>query len=94
MLRREVKKIPTALVKCKLPLNPEGFRFAKLLESGNVFSPIKVDLMRDGTYRLRDGRHRTLAHLLNGRTHILAQVSRSIKEFNEPTRGKEVVTDP
>jgi hypothetical protein len=39
--------------------------------------PIRVQALADGTYRIEDGRHRVVAHLIAGRPDVPAVVSRS-----------------
>jgi hypothetical protein len=40
-------------------------KYSKLLESGAIFPPIEV-YFYNGKYIVRDGNHRTMAHLVTG----------------------------
>jgi len=40
------------------------------LSNGGVVPPIKLTLREDGTYKIRDGRHRVMAYKLLGRREI------------------------
>ena len=48
--------------------------FAVALERGDDIPPIRVNALGDGTYVVKEGRHRTLAHRLIGYTQIWAVV--------------------
>lgn len=44
--------------------NPEKVaKYAKLIDAGSIFPPIEV-YFHNGKYIVRDGNHRTMAHLL------------------------------
>lgn len=62
----------------RMPINEITFRYAKDLENGSIFPAIKVAKRMDGTFEIRDGRHRLLAHKLTGRRKILARYSKRI----------------
>lgn len=76
-MNREIKLIPVHQIKYdKLPVNSAGLSTVRWLEKGNVNAkPIKVIAHKDGSYRLRDGRHRLLGHKLLGEKLIKAVVS-------------------
>ncbi len=68
------------------------------IENGVEIYPIRVNALGDGTYTIKDGRHRVQAHILAGFTEIIAVIEntsdrikrllRSIFGFLSPlTRG-------
>lgn len=76
-MTREIVLMPIgAIAMDRWPHKPKTLDYAKALEEGAEFPPIKVHFW-DGRWRIRDGRHRLLAHKLCGRTHIL--VRRAVK---------------
>lgn len=71
---RVVRAIPvTQVVYDRLPLNPTGLATTQALADGVEMPPIHVEVLPNGRYKVRDGRHRLLAHKLLGKTHILAR---------------------
>lgn len=48
----------------------KAFKYAKLMEQGITFPPIRVHRNSDGTYQIRNGMHRTIAAKLCGLTII------------------------
>lgn len=70
---REVVLMPIDAIKMdRWPHDQKTLKYAVILAFGVEFPPIKVHL-RDGRWCISDGRHRLLAHKLNGRTHILVK---------------------
>ena len=70
-----LKHVPLCLVDHgKLPLNPDGLATAIAMKNGVVMPPIKLERKSNGRYILKDGRHRFLAHKLNGKKTIWANV--------------------
>ncbi len=59
----------------RVKVNKKVFKYAKALEDGDVFPPIKIALRQDGKFHLKDGRHRISASLLCGRETIRAKYS-------------------
>jgi ParB-like chromosome segregation protein Spo0J len=72
MTREEVLMPIAAIAMDRWPHQPKTLEYAKALEAGAVFPPIKVHF-HAGRWRIGDGRHRLLAHKLCGRTHILVR---------------------
>jgi ParB-like chromosome segregation protein Spo0J len=73
---REIREIPISCVRMdRYPLNPTMIGLLTHMSSGGTVPPIKVALRGDGTYEIRDGRHRVLAHKLLGMKHIRCIVS-------------------
>lgn len=74
---RITERIPVAAIQTdRLPrFGSRSYRiameYARLMEQGAVFPPIKVMVVGDG-WRIRDGRHRLLAHMVLGRPLIEA----------------------
>lgn len=54
------------------PVRVEELR--REIEGGLDMTPIRVNALGDGTYVVRDGRHRIEAHIAAGISHILALV--------------------
>ncbi len=44
------------------------------IEEGMEMHPIRVNALGDGTYTIKDGRHRTMAHIIAGFSQILAYI--------------------
>lgn len=59
----------------------EALRFA--LESGEDITPIRANRMEDGTYAVKDGRHRVAAHQAAGMTQIWAVVENIMRWFQQ-----------
>lgn len=57
----------------------ETLRF--LLESGEYLPPIRVNKLEDGTYTVKDGRHRIAAHRAAGMFQIWAVVENIMRPF-------------
>lgn len=69
---RVIKDIPISnIVVDRIPLN-RTLGLVKHLEQGGTVPPIKVEY-KDGTYILKDGRHRVAAYKLLGRRFISAK---------------------
>lgn len=51
----------------------KAFYYAKLMESGTKFPPIRVHQNKDGSFKIRNGMHRTIAAKLCGK-EILAEI--------------------
>jgi hypothetical protein len=72
----QLVEIERILFKKNVPagMNPLSImHFAYLYRSSNEdMDPIELIKMRDGYYRLDDGRHRTIGSLIAGRTLILS----------------------
>jgi hypothetical protein len=62
----------------------EALRF--LLESGEYIPPIRVNKLEDGTYTIKDGRHRVAAHRRAGMTQIWAIVENVMRPL-QPLRA-------
>lgn len=78
---RHEREIDVALVDFdKLPLNRSTFELCVFLEGGGDVPPIHVAQDGYGRFKIRDGRHRLLAHKLTGRTKIMAR-------YGEHNRG-------
>lgn len=72
--KRKIREVPLGqIVYDSLPLNPTGFATAMALRMGVSMPPVKLQDLGDGRFRLLDGRHRYLAHKLNGRKTIRAR---------------------
>lgn len=70
------KEIPIELIQMdRWRLRPKAFKYAKLMECGVEFPPIKVARRANGLFEIRDGRHRMTAHKLLGKKVILAKFS-------------------
>lgn len=65
----------SSIVIDSLPINPEGFATAIAIKQGVAMPPILVTKKLDGSYVLRDGRHRVIGHKLNGLKTIKAIIS-------------------
>ena len=57
--------------------------FRKLIEEGVELPPIHVCALGDGSYVVRDGRHRIQAHLEAGIGFIYARIENSIDRFKK-----------
>lgn len=67
--------------------------YARLIHEGVRFPAIKVALRPDGTYEIRDGRHRWAAGQLAGRDTILVRHStRPLKDMRPPLREATTAT--
>lgn len=53
-----------------LPFDKKTLQYAKALEKGAKFPPIKIQHVGSGIWKVKDGRHRYLAHKLNGEKKI------------------------
>ena len=60
------------------PLNPSVLGLIDHLDSGGSVPPIKVASLKDGTFLIRDGRHRVTASKLLGWKTIKAKYSTRI----------------
>ncbi len=60
--------------KTRLPVNRASFNLARFLYRNELDKPIRVKLLKNGQYRVKDGRHRITAHKLLGRPAILADI--------------------
>ena len=56
----------------KFSIDKKTFKFAKLMEEGVKFPPIHLQLLENGMFKIRDGRHRATSVKLNGKNQILA----------------------
>jgi len=73
---RTIQKIPIHLIDVdRLPLEPTSLQYANAIRKGNIFPPIKVAKLKNGRFKILDGRHRFLAHKLNGKQFIIAKFS-------------------
>ncbi len=57
----------------KVDRHPINLRTLLLLEDikkNGLFKPIKVQCLGNGSYKIKDGRHRITAHKLLGKTNI------------------------
>lgn len=73
---RVTMKIPIAQIQMdRFPLNPSTLALIKHYEKGGSVPPIKVSFLKNGNYRIKDGRHRITASKLLGREEILATFS-------------------
>jgi hypothetical protein len=61
------------LVIDRMPLNPATLSCANAILEGVEMPPIKVQALPDGRWKVRDGRHRAVAHKLTGKARILAK---------------------
>ena len=59
----------------RYPLNPSTLSLIEYLKKGGEVPPIKVAKLKNGNYRILDGRHRVTASKLLGRKLILGKVS-------------------
>ena len=55
--------------------------FAYAIERGDDIPPIRVNALGDGTFVVKEGRHRTLAHRMVGMTQIWAIVENIIRRL-------------
>lgn len=53
----------------------------RALEEGADVPPIRANLMEDGTFTVKDGRHRLAAHKLAGMAQIWAVVENIMRRF-------------
>lgn len=74
----------------KPPLDAKTLEFAKLIESGYIFPPIKVERLANGAYKLLDGRHRFYGHKLAGKDTI----SVTVGVPQDPSQFKPLVHGP
>lgn len=58
------------------------------IECGEEILPIKVFELGDGTYVVRDGRHRIKAHLEAGVHYIAAMVENSLRKITEEIKRR------
>lgn len=68
----------------RIPLDEKSLNFAILLRQRgrNTFPAIKLAKKSNGRFSIRDGRHRWLAHKLNGESKIYAKFSlKPLKEL-------------
>ena len=73
---KPIKEIPLGqIIIDRLPLNLEGLSTALAVHNGLSMPPIKVITRFNGKYKIKDGRHRYLAHKLNGKKTIMAIIS-------------------
>tara|TARA_Y100000310_G_scaffold71589_1_gene67459 strand:+ start:949 stop:1212 length:264 start_codon:yes stop_codon:yes gene_type:complete len=59
----------------RLPLNSTGLDTTHALINGIEMPPIKIQNLGKGRFRIKDGRHRYLAHMLTNQKTILAKFS-------------------
>lgn len=59
----------------RLPINPVVLGLIAFMKAGGEVPPVKLQKMFNGRYKLKDGRHRFLAHKLLGRVAILSKYS-------------------
>jgi len=72
-MKREIKELPICSIMCRnYPHDTKTLEYALLLRCGGQFPPIKVYRRKKGGFVIKDGRHRFLAHKLNGRRKISA----------------------
>ncbi len=81
---KQVKYIYISNIKFdNIPLNPQTLDLAMKIYNKqldpNSLPPIKVMLLDNGQYLIRDGRHRVTAFKLNGLDRIKAYVYKPIK---------------
>lgn len=55
--------------------------FASAIECGDDIPPIRVNALGDGTFVVKEGRHRVLAHRMAGMTQIWAIVENIIRRL-------------
>lgn len=73
---RQVKEINICNIrKCFIPLTPATLSLTKFIGGGGQVTPINLQYMGDGSYSVKDGRHRLAAYKLLGYTKIFAKVS-------------------
>jgi uncharacterized ParB-like nuclease family protein len=75
MRKLEFIKMSTIMID-HLPLNPTGLATTVAMMEGVKMPPIKVVQLEDGRNKIKDGRHRYLAHKLLGKETIWAKVSK------------------
>lgn len=56
------------------------------IENGAEIHPIRVNALGDGTYTIKDGRHRLRAHILAGFSEILAVVENTADRIKQLLR--------
>jgi hypothetical protein len=79
---RTIKMIPICQIDIdRLPIGRVSLGYANNVCSGSHFPPIKVARLNNGRYKILDGRHRYLAHMLNDKKYIKAKFS--LKYYEE-----------
>ena len=53
----------------------KAFKYAKLMEQGEEFPPVRLHLKKDNTFVLKNGMHRIIASRLCGKDLILAEIA-------------------
>lgn len=77
------KEIPVHLIKIdRFPLEKKSLDYANLMLKGVKFPPIKVAKDKNGSFQIRDGRHRWLATKLIGKTKILAKYNNKCLKYS------------
>ncbi len=61
-----------------LPIDRKSYELAKLIAAGTIISPIKLQRIAQGRFKLKNGRHKFVACKLLGYSHIAAR-------FKKPT---------
>lgn len=76
---RVIKNIRIGLIQIDhYPMNPTVLSLIDYIRSGGSIPPIHVSKNRNGTFSIRDGRHRILAYKLLGKSEIKAKFSTKI----------------
>jgi len=64
---RIIKEIDPRIIKTHKVNLVKAYHFAKLIEDGHIFPPVKAELLPTGQYLVKNGAHRTYAHRMIGR---------------------------
>lgn len=73
---RVTKYIPVSQIDMdRYPMNPSTLSLIDYIREGNEVNAIEVSSLSNGRFRIKDGRHRVLAHKMLGLTKIKANYS-------------------
>lgn len=71
---RVIEEIPVHLIKVnRFSITTETLSIVDHIRNGGELPPIRVEHFKDGTYKLKDGRHRITAYKLLGLSKIKAK---------------------
>lgn len=77
---RVIEEIPIHLIKVdRFSISPETLSIVDHIRDGGELPPISVQYFKDGTYKLKDGRHRITAHKLLGIRKIKAKFFKNLQ---------------
>lgn len=80
-MKRITAQIPISLINCDFKPNcRKARRFAGLLQNGVEFKPVHLQRLKDGTYKICDGRTRFTAHKMLDKVVITAKFSTRVAQ--------------